>query len=203
MLNFFLSIVALFLAYLVGSFSSAIIISKLKGLEDPRSVGSGNPGATNVLRSGDKTAAILTLMGDILKGFLPVMIVRLFGASPMLVALVGLIAFLGHLYPVYYQFKGGKGVATAAGVLLAISPLTVFFLICIWFAIAFLTGYSSLAALIAAAAAPLILMLVKPTLAYVLLAGMIAGFLIWRHRENITRLLNGQESKINLTGSDE
>jgi len=203
MLNFFLSIVALFLAYLVGSFSSAIIISRLKGLEDPRNVGSGNPGATNVLRSGDKTAAILTLLGDILKGFLPVMIVRLFGASPTLVALVGLVAFLGHLYPVYYQFKGGKGVATAAGVLLAISPLAVFFLICIWFAIAFLTGYSSLAALIAAAAAPLILMLVKPTLAYVLLAGVIAGFLIWRHRENITRLLNGQEGKINLTGSDE
>jgi glycerol-3-phosphate acyltransferase PlsY len=203
MLNFFLSIVALFLAYLVGSFSSAIIISKLKGLEDPRNVGSGNPGATNVLRSGDKTAAILTLLGDILKGFLPVMIARLAGASPTLVALVGLVAFLGHLYPVYYQFKGGKGVATAAGVLLAISPLAVFFLICIWFAIAFLTGYSSLAALIAAAAAPLILMLVKPTLAYVVLAGTIAGFLIWRHRENITRLLNGQESKINLTGSDE
>jgi glycerol-3-phosphate acyltransferase PlsY len=203
MLNFLLSIVALFLAYLVGSISSAIIISKLKGLEDPRNVGSGNPGATNVLRSGDKTAAVLTLLGDILKGFLPVMVVKLAGASPVLVALVGLVAFLGHLYPVYYQFKGGKGVATAAGVLLAISPLSVFFLICIWFAIAFLTGYSSLAALIAAATAPLILMLVKPTLAYVVLAGVIAGFLIWRHRENITRLLNGQESKINLTGSDE
>jgi glycerol-3-phosphate acyltransferase PlsY len=203
MLNFLLSIVALFLAYLVGSISSAIIISRLKGLEDPRNVGSGNPGATNVLRSGDKTAAVLTLLGDILKGFLPVMVVKLAGASPVLVALVGLVAFLGHLYPVYYQFKGGKGVATAAGVLLAISPLSVFFLICIWFAIAFLTGYSSLAALIAAATAPLILMLVKPTLAYVVLAGVIAGFLIWRHRENITRLLNGQESKINLTGSDE
>jgi glycerol-3-phosphate acyltransferase PlsY len=203
MLNFLLSIVALFLAYLVGSISSAITISKLKGLEDPRNVGSGNPGATNVLRSGDKTAAVLTLLGDILKGFLPVMVVKLAGASPVLVALVGLVAFLGHLYPVYYQFKGGKGVATAAGVLLAISPLSVFFLICIWFAIAFLAGYSSLAALIAAATAPLILMLVKPTLAYVVLAGVIAGFLIWRHRENITRLLNGQESKINLTGSDE
>lgn len=202
MLNLFLSLVALFLAYLVGSFSSAIIISRLKGLEDPRKVGSGNPGATNVLRSGDKMAAILTLAGDIFKGFLPVMIARLAGGSPLLVALVGLAAFLGHLYPVYYQFKGGKGVATAGGVLLALSPLSVFFLICIWFVVAFLTRYSSLAALIGAVAAPLILMLIKPVLAYILLGGVIAGFLIWRHRENINRLLNGKESKINLTGSD-
>jgi len=202
MLNLFLSLVALFLAYLVGSFSSAIIISRLKGLEDPRKVGSGNPGATNVLRSGDKMAAILTLAGDIFKGFLPVMVARLAGGSPLLVALVGLAAFLGHLYPVYYQFKGGKGVATAGGVLLALSPLSVFFLICIWFVVAFLTRYSSLAALIGAVAAPLILMLIKPVLAYILLGGVIAGFLIWRHRENINRLLNGKESKINLTGSD-
>ena len=202
MLNLFLAIVALFIAYLVGSFSSAIIISRLKGLEDPRNVGSGNPGATNVLRSGDKSAAIMTLLGDILKGFLPVLIAKLAGAGPMLVALVGLAAFLGHLYPVYYQFKGGKGVATAGGVLLAISPLGVFFLICIWFVIAFLTRYSSLAALIAAVAAPLILMLINPILPYIALGGVIAGFLIWRHRENINRLLNGTESKINLSSSD-
>jgi len=198
MLNFFLAIVILFIAYLVGSFSSAIIISRLKGLEDPRNVGSGNPGATNVLRSGDKSAAILTLLGDILKGFLPVFAVKLMGGSPILVALAGLAAFLGHLYPAYYQFKGGKGVATAGGVMLAISPLSVFFLVCVWFIVAFLTRYSSLAALIAAVAAPLILMLVKPSLAYVALGGVIAGFLVWRHRENINRLLNGTESKINL-----
>ncbi len=201
MINFFLSIVALFIAYLVGSISSAIIISRLKGLEDPRNVGSGNPGATNVLRSGDKMAAILTLLGDIFKGFLPVVVIQLAGGTPVLVALVGLAAFLGHLYPVYYKFKGGKGVATAGGVLLAISPLSVFFLVCIWFVVAFLTQYSSLAALVAAAAAPLILMLVKPVLAYVTLAGIIAGFLIWRHRENINRLLNGKESKIDLNNS--
>ncbi len=202
MINFFLSIIAMFIAYLVGSFSSAIAISRLKGLEDPRNVGSGNPGATNVLRSGDKTAAILTLLGDILKGLLPVLAARLAGASPVLVALVGLAAFLGHLYPAYYQFKGGKGVATAGGVLLALSPLSVFFLVCIWFVVAFLTHYSSLAALIAATAAPLILMLVNPILAYVALSGIIAGFLIWRHRENINRLLNGKESKINLNPSE-
>jgi glycerol-3-phosphate acyltransferase PlsY len=198
MLNLFLSIVAVFIAYLVGSISSAIIISKFKGLEDPRNVGSGNPGATNVLRSGDKSAAIMTLLGDILKGFLPVVFVKLLGASPLLVALVGLAAFLGHLYPVYYQFKGGKGVATAGGVLLAVSPLAVFFLVCIWFVVAFLTHYSSLAALITAVAAPLLIMLIKPTLAYVALGGVIAGFLVWRHRENINRLLNGTESKIDL-----
>ncbi len=201
MLNFFLPIVALFIAYLVGSFSCAIIISRLKGLEDPRNVGSGNPGATNVLRSGDKTAAILTLLGDILKGFLPVMVARLAGGSPMLVALVGLAAFLGHLYPIYYQFNGGKGVATAGGVLLAVSPLSVLFLVCIWFMVAFLTRYSSLAALVGAAAAPLILMLVKLTLPYVVLSGVIAGFLIWRHRENINRLHTGKESKIDLGNS--
>ncbi len=202
MLNLFLALVALFIAYLVGSFSSAIIISRLKGLEDPRNVGSGNPGATNVLRSGDKTAAILTLLGDILKGFVPVLIARLIGGGPALVALVGLAAFLGHLYPVYYQFKGGKGVATAGGVFLAISPLSVFFLICLWFIIAFITRYSSLAALVAAVSAPLLLMLVKPMLPYIALAGVIAGFLVWRHRENITRLLKGTESKIDLNSSN-
>lgn len=186
-------------AYLIGSISSAIIVSKLKGLEDPRKVGSGNPGATNVLRSGDKTAAAITLVGDILKGFIPVMIAKIVGGGPTLIALVGLAAFLGHLYPVYYQFKGGKGVATAVGVLLAINTLLVFFLVCIWLGLAFLTRYSSLAALVAAVAAPLILALVEPSLPYILLAATIAGFLIWRHRANIERLLNGTESKINLS----
>lgn len=185
-------------AYLVGSISSAIIISRLKGLKDPREVGSGNPGATNVLRSGDKSAAALTLLGDILKGFLPVLAARLLGAEPLLIAIVALAAFLGHLFPVYYQFKGGKGVATAIGVLLAISPLTAFFTICIWLVVAFLTHYSSLAALVAALSTPLLFMLIKPQLAYVIMAGILAGLLIWRHQANITRLLNGTESKIDL-----
>lgn len=198
MLNLLLPI----FAYLVGSISSAIIISKLKGLDDPRTIGSGNPGATNVLRTGDKSAAALTLIGDILKGFIPVMVAKFAGASPVLVALVGMAAFLGHLYPVYYQFKGGKGVATASGVLLAINALLVFFLICIWLVVAFLTQLSSLAALIAAVAAPLILALIAPSLSYILLAAAIAGFLIWRHRENIERLLEGTESKIDLGKRD-
>lgn len=199
MLNLLFALLAPLLAYLTGSISSAIIISRLKGLQDPRTVGSGNPGATNVLRSGDKSAAIMTLVGDIMKGFLPVLIIRLAGAGPLWVSVVGLAAFLGHLFPVYYRFKGGKGVATAAGVLLAISPLSVFFLICIWLIVALLSRYSSLAALIAAVSAPLLIMLIRPELAYVILAGIIAGFLIWRHQENINRLFNGTESKINLS----
>lgn len=186
------------IAYFIGSISSAIVISRLKGLEDPRNVGSGNPGATNVLRSGDKTAAALTLVGDILKGFIPVIIAKIAGGGPVLVALVGLAAFLGHLYPAYYQFKGGKGVATAAGVLLAINALVAFFLVCVWLVLAFITQYSSLAALIAAVSAPLLLALIAPNLPYILLAAAIAGFLIWRHSENIERLLAGTESKIDL-----
>lgn len=186
------------IAYLVGSISSAIIISRLKGLEDPRNVGSGNPGATNVLRSGDKSAAALTLLGDILKGFLPVLLARLLNAEPIVIAMVGLAAFLGHLYPLYYRFEGGKGVATAIGVLLAISPLTAFFVACIWLVIALLTHYSSLAALVAALSAPLLFMLIKPNLSYVIMAGILAGLLAWRHQANITRLLNGTESKIDL-----
>ena len=186
------------IAYLVGSISSAIIISRLKGLEDPRNVGSGNPGATNVLRSGDKSAAALTLLGDILKGLLPVLLARFLNAEPVVIAVVGLAAFLGHLYPLYYRFKGGKGVATAIGVLLASSPLTAFFVVCIWLVIALLTHYSSLAALIAALSAPLLFMLIKPNLAYVIMAGILAGLLAWRHQANITRLLNGTESKIDL-----
>jgi glycerol-3-phosphate acyltransferase PlsY len=194
MLNLLLIIVA----YLIGSISSAIIISRLKGLEDPRNVGSGNPGATNVLRSGNKSAAIMTLLGDIIKGFLPVIIASFMGANPTVITLVGLAAFLGHLYPVYYGFKGGKGVATATGVLLAISPLLVLLLIGVWFATAAITRYSSLAALVAAVAAPLLMMLIIPELVYIVLGGIIAGFLIWRHRANIDRLRNGTESKISL-----
>ncbi len=187
------------IAYFIGSISSAIIISKLKGLEDPRKIGSGNPGATNVLRSGDKTAAILTLASDIFKGCLPVLVAIWLDTSPSIIALTGLGAFLGHLYPVYYQFKGGKGVATAGGVLLAISPLTVLVLICIWLLVAYLTHYSSLAALCAAVASPLVILLLKPYLPYIILASLIAVFIIWRHRQNIDRLFKGTESKVKLS----
>ncbi len=195
MLKFLLPIVA----YFIGSISSAIVISKLKGLEDPRKVGSGNPGATNVLRSGDKTAAALTLVGDVFKGFLPVMIAKIMGGGPILIALVGLAAFLGHVFPYYYNYKGGKGVATAAGVFLAIDSLVAFFLVCIWLAVVLVTQYSSLAALVAAIAAPLLLLLLAPSMPNILLAAVIAGFLVWRHHENIERLLAGTESKIDIS----
>ncbi len=186
------------LGYLLGSVSSAIIISKLKGLEDPRNVGSGNPGATNVLRSGDKTAAALTLLGDVLKGTIPIIIAKALGASPVLIALTGMAAFLGHLYPLYYQFKGGKGVATAGGVFLGIAPLIVLLLIIIWFVLAFLTRYSSFSALVAAACAPILFFFLLPLGPYILLSTAIAILLIWRHRENIKRLLNSTEGKINF-----
>lgn len=193
-----LNILLLITAYLTGSISSAIIISRLKGLEDPRKVGSGNPGATNVLRSGDKSAAALTLLGDILKGLVPVLVAKLLGVGPLWVAVIGLATFLGHLYPVYYKFKGGKGVATAGGVLLGLSPLSVLILIVIWVAVAWRTHYSSLAALIAAISSPLFIAQTTHINAYTALAAVIALFLVWRHRDNVQRLLNGTESKISF-----
>lgn len=193
-----LNILLLIAAYLTGSISSAIIISRLKGLEDPRKVGSGNPGATNVLRSGDKSAAAMTLLGDILKGMVPVLVAKLLGVGPQWVAAIGLAAFLGHLYPLYYKFNGGKGVATAAGVLLGLSPLSVLLIVVIWVAVAWRTGYSSLAALVAAVASPLFIAQITHINAYTALTAMIALLLIWRHRANIRRLLNGTESKISF-----
>jgi len=193
-----LNILLLIAAYLTGSISSAIIISRLKGLEDPRKVGSGNPGATNVLRSGDKSAAAMTLLGDILKGLLPVLVAKMLGVGPQWVAAIGLAAFLGHLYPLYYRFKGGKGVATAAGVLLGINPLVVLIMVVIWLAVAWRTRYSSLAALVAAVASPLFIAQIMHVPAYTLLAAIIAVFLLWRHRANIQRLINGSESKISF-----
>ncbi len=193
-----LNILLVIAAYLIGSISSAIIISRLKGLEDPRQVGSGNPGATNVLRSGDKVAAAMTLLGDILKGLIPVLAAKMLGVGPLWVAAVGLSAFLGHLYPVYYKFKGGKGVATAAGVLLGLNPLSVLIMILIWVTVAWRTGYSSLAALIAAVASPLFIAQITHVNAYTILAAVIALFLLWRHHANIRRLLNGTESKISF-----
>ena len=193
-----LNILLLIAAYLTGSISSAIIISRLKNLEDPRKVGSGNPGATNVLRSGDKSAAAMTLAGDILKGLIPILVAKLLGIDPQWIAAIGLVAFLGHLYPIYYQFKGGKGVATAAGVVLGLSPLTLLIMIIVWVAVAWRTGYSSLAALIAALACPVFVAQITHIDAYTLLTTIIALFLIWRHRANIKRLLDGTESKISF-----
>lgn len=191
---------ATLLAYLLGSLSFAVIVSRLSGLNDPRSYGSKNPGATNVLRSGNKTAAIATLLLDGLKGWLPVVLVKWFGADYGLgdgtVAAVALAAFIGHLYPVFFQFKGGKGVATAAGVLLALNIWLGLATLLTWLLIAGFFRYSSLAALVAAVFAPLWYLFVFGPDPIAAAVGVMSALLIWRHGKNIARLLNGKESRM-------
>jgi acyl phosphate:glycerol-3-phosphate acyltransferase len=191
-------------SYLIGSISFAVVVSRAMGLDDPRSYGSGNPGATNVLRTGNKKAAILTLIGDAFKGWLPVWVVVNYGASFGLdatayttaVALSAIAVFLGHLYPVFFKFQGGKGVATAAGVLLAIHPVLGMATLLTWIIIAFFFRYSSLAALIAAVFAPFFdVFLFGPSRISLAVLAM-SLLLIWRHRANISKLLAGQESRI-------
>lgn len=191
-------------SYLIGSISFAVVVSHAMGLADPRSYGSGNPGATNVLRTGNKKAAILTLIGDAFKGWLPVWVVVHFGASfgwdPALIntatALAAIAVFLGHLYPVFFRFQGGKGVATAAGVLLAIHPVLGLATLLTWLIIAFFFRYSSLAALVAAVFAPFYqVFLFGPSRISLAVLAM-SLLLIWRHRANISKLLAGQESRI-------
>ncbi len=196
---------AVIAAYLIGSLSFAVIVSRVFGLADPRSYGSKNPGATNVLRSGSKTAAVVTLALDALKGVVPVLAVQLwgrdFGLGEWTLAGVALAAFLGHLYPVFFRFQGGKGVATAAGVLLALEPWLGVATLATWVIVALFFRYSSLASIVAAVFAP----------AYYLFGGGVAWYvsrpvmlaiaamgvlLLWRHRENINRLLAGKESKL-------
>lgn len=202
LLSFYLPVAA----YLLGSLSFAVIVSRLMGLNDPRSYGSGNPGATNVLRSGNKKAAMLTLLFDALKGWLAVFVVMQLAQRQyvgiQIAAWAGLAAFLGHLYPVFFRFKGGKGVATAAGVLFGFSPWLGLLALLVWVLTAALTRYSSLAALTtAAASAPLYWlggsMNWWPRQFSVLWACLVMAVLLcWRHRQNIQRLLTGQESKI-------
>ena len=187
------------LGYLFGSISSAIIVSKLFGLSDPRNVGSGNPGATNVLRSGNKFAAVLTLIGDVAKGLIPVALAQHYGMSVGVVACVAIAAFMGHLFPIFFGFKGGKGVATAIGVFLALSwQLSTTFGVA-WLLTAAITRYSSLASLIASAAAGIASFAIFNQQAELQLIGAvfwIMAFLFQRHRENIERLKAGTESKI-------
>lgn len=194
------SLTAALIGYLVGSLSFAVIISRAMGLSDPRSYGSGNPGATNVLRTGNKQAAVLTLVFDALKGYVPVLLVLLFGKPYGLgegaAALVGLAAFLGHLWPVFFRFQGGKGVATAAGVLLAINPILGAATLLTWLIIVSFWRYVSLASIVAAAFAPFYQMLIWGSGPVVLAIGVMCFALIWRHQANIRKLLNGTESKL-------
>jgi acyl phosphate:glycerol-3-phosphate acyltransferase len=205
--DYLYSTAAVLLAYLMGSLSFAVIVSRVMGLKDPRSYGSNNPGATNVLRSGSKKAAIITLLLDGLKGWLPVVLVKWFGKDYGLddgtVAAVAFAAFLGHLFPVFFKFQGGKGVATAAGALLGIDWLLGLATLATWLIIAYFTRYSSLASIASAAFAPLFYLLGDRGPWYVdrsvlLAIFMIGLLLVIRHRENINKLLEGKESKLNL-----
>jgi glycerol-3-phosphate acyltransferase PlsY len=187
-------------AYLIGSISFAVVVSKFYGLADPRTYGSGNPGATNVLRSGNKGAAVFTLLGDAFKGWLAVWLTMHYADQLQVggntIALVAIAVFLGHLWPVFFKFVGGKGVATALGVLLALSPWVGLGTLVTWLAIAYAFRYSSLAALIAALFAPFYYGLIfgtEPELAAVL---VMSGLLIWRHGKNIANLMAGKESRI-------
>ena len=191
---------ALLAGYLIGSLSFAVLVSRLMGLADPRSYGSKNPGATNVLRSGNRAAAVLTLALDALKGYVPVLLCLIYGPRYGLgdtaAAFVGLAAFVGHLWPVFFRFHGGKGVATAAGVLMALNPWLGLAVLASWLIIAAFFRYSSLASLVAAVFAPFYQALIwGPELGTVALAAM-SLLLVWRHEGNIRKLLAGTESRI-------
>ncbi|MDR2837782.1 MAG: glycerol-3-phosphate 1-O-acyltransferase PlsY [Azonexus sp.] len=187
---------AIVAAYLLGSVPFAMIAAKLFGLADPRTYGSGNPGATNVLRTGNKKAALFTLIGDALKGWLAVFAAQQWGFSDMVVGLVALAVFFGHLFPVFLRFKGGKGVATGAGVLLALDPLLGLAVLVTWLLVAGISRYSSAAAVVAAGLAPVYSALSHGSGGYLVVVGIIAVALIAKHWQNIQRLLAGQESKI-------
>lgn len=198
-------VVAAVLAYLMGSLSFAVVVSRFMGLADPRSYGSHNPGATNVLRSGNKLAALLTLLLDGVKGWVPVYAVTHFGAAYGLgegsVAMVALAAFAGHVWPVFFRFQGGKGVATAAGVLFGIEPFLGLATLMTWLIVAFFSRYSSLAALASAVFAPAYYFLGHRLVWYaddtVLLATVLmSAILVWRHQSNIAKLMRGEESRI-------
>ena len=191
---------AVIAAYLIGSLSFAVIVSKYYGMDDPRTYGSGNPGATNVLRSGKKKAAALTLLGDALKGLVAVILARCLqdalNLSDIAIAAVAVAALVGHMWPIFFGFKGGKGVATALGVLLALSPATALVCAAIWLVMAFGFKVSSLAALVATVAAPLAAFWPMPYPSWAWATVVIAVLVLYRHKSNIQNLLQGKEGKI-------
>jgi acyl phosphate:glycerol-3-phosphate acyltransferase len=194
----FTNVFSIILAYLIGSIPVGIILSKMKG-KDPRTIGSGNIGATNVMRAAGKVVGIITLFGDIIKGCIPTIVAIHYKQPPIIIAAVGLAAFLGHLFPVYLKFKGGKGVATAAGVYLAISPLAILINAIIFVLVLLKWRYVSLGSLIGTGLIPLAFFLLQIPQAYTYLA-LIIGILIFiKHRDNIKKLLEGTEHRINFT----
>ncbi|HSQ11156.1 MAG TPA: glycerol-3-phosphate 1-O-acyltransferase PlsY [Burkholderiaceae bacterium] len=199
-MQFLYTAVAILAAYLVGSVSFAVVVSRMLGLADPRTYGSKNPGATNVLRSGSRAAAVLTLVGDALKGWLAVWLVQRFGPAVGIgewgVALAGIAVFLGHLYPVYFGFKGGKGVATAAGVIVALNPWLALATGLTWLIIAFFFRYASLASMVAAVFAAFYSAFGWGFDQRFVAVAVIAGFVIYRHQANIRNLMAGKERRI-------
>ena len=189
-----LTLLMIAVAYLFGSLSSAVVISQLFGLPDPRTAGSKNPGATNVYRLGGRIPALLVLVMDILKGTIPVYGSYFLGIEPIMLGVIAIFACLGHIFPLYFGFKGGKAVATAFGAMLPIGLDLAGLLILSWVAVVFFTGYSSLGALIAVSLAPLFTFLIKPL--YTIPVAMLSLLIILRHKDNSTRLLAGNESKI-------
>jgi len=191
-----LAITLLFLSYLLGSIASAILTCRMLGLSDPRAAGSGNPGATNVLRLHGRLPAALTLTGDVLKGVIPVLLAKLLAQPEWVIAGCGLAAFAGHLLPVFFNFKGGKGVATLIGVLFATHWLVGVGFVLTWLLVAALFRYSSLAALVAALCSPVYAWLVMPDVSYLVCLCIMVLLLSWRHRSNINNLVSGKEGKI-------
>jgi glycerol-3-phosphate acyltransferase PlsY len=197
--QFMFSGLVVLMAYLIGSISFAVVVSKLMGLPDPHNYGSGNPGATNVLRTGSKVAAVLTLLGDAAKGYVAVVLARaLVGVDidSWILPAVTVAAFLGHVFPVFHGFKGGKGVATALGILLAINWVLGLTTLSTWLIVAVFLRYSSLAALIAALFAPVYFVFLFGIQPMALAIFLMSALLIWRHRSNIKNLLNGTEGRL-------
>jgi glycerol-3-phosphate acyltransferase PlsY len=195
----FLDIAVVIASYLIGSVSFAVVVSKLMRLPDPHSYGSGNPGATNVLRTGNKVAALLTLLGDAAKGFVALMLARILVGTDVAdwtLPLAAAAAFIGHLYPVFHGFKGGKGVATALGILLAINWVLGLMTLSTWLIVAIFMRYSSLAALISALFGPLYFVFLFGTQPMAIAITVMSGLLIFRHKGNIQKLINGTEGRI-------
>ena len=187
-------IIITLIAYLIGSVSFGILASKLFNIADPRTMGSKNPGATNVMRQGNKVAAIFTLLGDMLKATILLLIAKFYGVSDSLIVLISIAVMLGHIYPIYYQFKGGKGVATALGILLGISPVLALSVFIIWIIIFFIWKFSSLAAIGATLSSPIIALWIGLSNQLVFLMCILSLIILVRHKSNIKNLLNGTES---------